>query len=73
MNIGYAVLYEVPIMPKQPVKVYLSTPQREFLTKITEAEKISRSEFLRNAFLYYVAIAGTTPEALKEKRRVGKK
>lgn len=57
MNIGSTVPYEVFIVPKQPVKVYLSVPQCELLTKIAEAEEISRSELLRKAFTIYAYLS----------------
>jgi len=40
-------------MPKKPVKVYLTTPQRNALAKMAKANEISCSEILRNAFRMY--------------------
>lgn len=58
-------------MPKKPVKVYLTTPQRETLTKIMKAEEISRSEVLRNAFLEYAYVRAWTSKKPKTMLQVG--
>ena len=61
-DIGNAVPNEVPIMPKKPMKVYLTTQQHILLTNIAKREEISRSEVLRNALLKYAYLDGTASE-----------
>lgn len=57
-------------MPKQPVKVYLDTPQRDLVAKIARIEESSMSEVLRNALLVYAHGRVWTENQRKKKSQV---